>query len=80
MREAIKNSDNAETMYVKNHVKSYAKQKFQKICFFTYSPCGFNNNCNRYRQLKISRWSKKYKRITFLQISYVILGIKAQGV
>ena len=43
MREAITSSHNAETMYVKKHVKSYAKQKFQKICFFTYSLCGFNN-------------------------------------
>ena len=43
MRKAIKSSHNAETMYVKKHVKSYAKQEFQKICFFTYSFCGFDN-------------------------------------
>ena len=50
--------------------KTYAKQEFQKICLFTYSLCGLNNIIVTYSHLKISRWSKKYKRITFLQISY----------
>ena len=62
--------------------KSRETRVFEDLPFFTYSLCEFNNiiGTDIVSCLRISQRSEKYKRITILQISFVILQIKTPGV